>query len=114
MNNVMTPANVIIMTAICCAITFILRAIPFVFFSGGKVPRIITYLGQVLPCAVMVCLVVYCVKSVDIFTIHTSNGWLAPLVGIISVVFLHLWKRNTLLSIVGGTAIYMILFNLLK
>ena len=75
---------------------------------GGKreVPATVTYLGKVLPPAIMVILVIYCVKSINLFA--GSHG-IPELLSIAAVAALHIWKRNTLLSIALGTILYMIL-----
>ena len=86
---------------------FFTRLIPFLFFPKGKeIPPIIRYLGRVLPPAVIGMLVIYCLKNVSL--IAAPHG-IPELLAIAAVVGLHLWKKNTLLSIFGGTAIYMIL-----
>ncbi|MDD6024259.1 MAG: branched-chain amino acid transporter permease [Oscillospiraceae bacterium] len=95
---------IILVTA---AVTAALRFLPFLAFPGGrKRPRIITYLGTVLPYGVMAMLVVYCLKNVSILA---SPHGIPELLGVAAVVVLHLWKKNTLLSIFGGTAFYMVL-----
>lgn len=72
-------------------------------------PAVVTYLGQVLPCATMGLLVVYCLKGVS--WISAPHG--APeLIAIAAVAALHRWKGNVLLSIAGGTALYMALVQL--
>ena len=92
------------------AVTVFLRALPFLIFRNSRpVPAFILYLGKVLPCAIMAMLVVYCLRNV---TFSATSGYIPPLIGTISVILLHLWKRNTLLSIVGGTVIYMLLVQL--
>lgn len=95
---------IIFVVAICTLLT---RALPF-WVLGGKreLPSTVKYLGKVLPPAIMTILVVYCVKSVNIFQ---APGGIPELLGIMTVVILHLWKRNTLLSIGAGTVFYMIL-----
>ena len=95
--------------AICVAITFLERLLPFLIFRKGEVPSIIRYLGRILPMAVMAALVVYCLKSVS-FT--SLEGWIPSLAGVAVTAGLHLWKGNTLLSVVGGTACYMLLLQL--
>jgi branched-subunit amino acid transport protein AzlD len=88
-------------------VTALLRFLPFLLFRDGKKrPRIINYLGVVLPYGVMAMLVVYCLKNVSVLTWPYG---LPELLAILSVVALHLWRNNTLLSIFGGTAIYMLL-----
>lgn len=93
--------------AVMSLVTIALRFLPFlVFGENRKTPELITYLGQVLPYAIMGMLVVYCLKGAP----FTAAPYALPeLLGCGSVVLLHLWKRNTLLSIGGGTVIYMIL-----
>ena len=99
-----------IMIAVIAAVTILLRFIPFFVFGGKrKTPEIITYLGKVLPCAIMGMLVVFCLKGVSP-TVYPYG--LPELIACVLVVVLHVWKRNTLLSIVGGTACYMVLIQL--
>lgn len=88
-------------------VTILLRFLPFLVFPDGKRrPKIITYLGTVLPYSVMAMLVVYCLKSVSLLS--WPHG-LPEAIAILAVVVLHLWKKNSLLSIFGGTALYMVL-----
>ena len=87
-------------------ITMLTRFLPFLIFPEGKTPpSYITYLGTVLPYAVIGLLIVYCLK--DAFT----NGYFAvpEIISILFIVILHKWKKNTLLSIGGGTVLYMFL-----
>lgn len=87
-----------------------LRFLPFVIFTKGrKVPEVVAYLGRVLPYAVMAMLVVYCLKGLSF--VQMPFG-LPELISVVLVVVLHVWKRNTLLSIVGGTVCYMLLVQL--
>lgn len=98
------PAAVI---AVMTAVTFLTRALPFLLFDRGQEPpRVILYLGRVLPPAVMAMLVVYCLRGMDF---SAAPGWLPQVIGVGAVVFLHKWKHNTLLSIFGGTILYMVL-----
>ena len=90
--------------------TVLTRFLPFLLFPAGKAtPKYIQYLGKVLPPAVFGLLVVYCLKNVSIFT--GSHG-IPEFLSILAVVFLHLWKRQMLLSIAGGTILYMVLVQL--
>ena len=90
--------------------TMATRFLPFLIFGENrKTPPLITYLGKVLPCAVMGLLVVYCLK--DISFLSAPFG-LPELIGIAIVALLHLWKRNSLLSIGVGTVCYMLLVQL--
>lgn len=86
--------------------TMLTRFLPFLIFPEGKTPpSYITYLGTVLPYVVIGLLIVYCLK--DAFT----NGYFAvsEIISILFIVILHKWKKNTLLSIGGGTVLYMFL-----
>ena len=95
---------------VCAGVTVLLRALPFAFFGGkGGVPRRIASLGNMLPPAIMAALVVYCLKSVPFGTMEDGAK---QLIAAAVVVALHLLKRNTLLSIAGGTAAYMALIRL--
>ena len=98
------------MIAVVAVCTLITRALPFVIFGGKReVPQAIRYLGLVLPPAIMAILVVYCMKGVNF--LDTSHG-LPEMLASLTVVLLHLWKRNTLLSIGVGTICYMLLVQL--
>jgi len=102
-----TAAQVIIIIAVIAALTFLLRAAPFFVFSKQKtVPKYITYLGTVLPFAVMGMLVVYCLKAVSVTAFPFG---LPELIAIVFIVAVHKWKHNLLVSILGGTALYMAL-----
>lgn len=97
----------IALVAIVAAVTMLIRFLPFVVFGSGRpTPRFITYLAGVLPCAIMAMLVVYCLRGIDPFS--GSRG-LPELISAAVVVGLHCWKKNTLLSIAAGTALYMVL-----
>lgn len=99
-----------LVVAICAGVTVALRALPFVFFGGKRgVGRLVSALGRTLPPAIMAALVVYCLKGVPYGAF--SDG-AKQLIAAAAVVALHLWRRNTLLSIAGGTALYMALIRL--
>lgn len=90
--------------------TMITRFLPFLVFPAGKpTPKYVQYLGRVLPSAVFGLLVVYCLREVN--PLAGSHG-LPELISIGVVVALHLWKRQMLLSIAGGTVCYMLLVQL--
>ncbi len=85
--------------------TVLTRFLPFLFFPAGKpTPKYIQYLGKILPSAVFSLLVVYCLKNVSIFT---GNRGIPEFLSIAVVIVLHMWKRQMLLSIAGGTLCYM-------
>ncbi|HJC58448.1 MAG TPA: branched-chain amino acid transporter permease [Candidatus Eisenbergiella intestinipullorum] len=90
--------------------TVLTRFLPFLVFPAGKpTPGYIRYLGKVLPSAVFGLLVVYCLRNVNLLA--GSHG-IPELLSILLVVALHLWKRQMLLSIAGGTVCYMLLVQL--
>lgn len=91
-------------------VTMLVRFSPFLIFNKQeKLPEIISYLGKVLPTAIMAMLVVYCLKDVNIIIFPYG---LKELIAVLVVALLHIYKRNTLLSIVCGTICYMLLIQL--
>ena len=93
--------------AVIALVTAAIRFLPFWVFRGGRpVPTVVEKLGRVLPAAIMGMLVVYCLKGVSLSAL---SGWVPALVACLVTGALHIWKRNTLLSIIGGTVCYMIL-----
>ena len=100
-----------LMIAVIALVTAALRFLPFwIFNENRKTPPMITYLGQVLPYAIMGMLVVYCLKDVS-FT--AAPFGIPEAIGCAVVTALHIWKRNTLLSIGAGTICYMLMVQLL-
>ncbi|MBC3796715.1 branched-chain amino acid transporter permease [Acetobacterium tundrae] len=99
-----------LITLLVAGLTFSTRFLPFALFGGGKkVPAIVQALGELLPPAVMAILVVYCLRNVSIMMApHGLPEFIA--IGIVAI--LHIWKRNNLLSIGGGTVIYMVLVQM--
>lgn len=106
----MEQSSYVLITILICALcTQITRWIPFLLFGGKReVPKLIRYLGTILPSAIMAVLVVYCLKSVRPLTYPYG---LPELISCILVVVLHRLKGNTLLSIALGTVCYMILIQ---
>jgi branched-subunit amino acid transport protein AzlD len=101
----MTGRQIMWTVAAIALITFLTRAVPFLLFRK-RTPRFVVYLGSVLPCAVMGMLVVYCFKGVS------PAVWpygIPEAAAALFVAAAHKWKRNLLLSIGGGTALYMLL-----
>ena len=88
------------------AVTFATRAVPFLLFGSRPAPRMVLYLGRVLPPAIMGMLVVYCLKDVNYLA---GSYGLPEIIACALVAALHLWKRNPLISIFGGTVAYMLL-----
>ena len=87
--------------------TMTMRFLPYLIFPAGKeTPKFVKYLGKVLPGAVFGMLVIYCLKDVSI--LGGSHG-IPELISIAVVVLLHLWKKQMILSMAGGTIVYMLL-----
>ena len=106
----MTLTEQIVTIAVIVLATTLTRFIPFLLFPAGKpTPRSIQYLGKVLPAAVFGLLVVYCLKDVRLFA--GSHG-IPELISIALVIGLHLWNKQMLVSIAGGTICYMLLVQL--
>ena len=92
------------MMALATALT---RFLPFWIFRPGKpVPTFVKRLQVLLPSAIIGLLVVYCLRNVDLLA---GNHGLPEGIAIAAIFLLHLWRKNTLLSIAGGTTIYMLL-----
>ena len=106
----MTLTEQIITIAMCVLGTMATRFLPFLIFSEKRpTPRYVQYLGRALPAAIFGMLVVYCLRNVDL----TARGHGLPeLIAIALTVALHLWKRQMLLSIAGGTVCYMLLMQM--
>lgn len=103
----LTPIQTLASIAVMAVVTFLTRALPFLLFDrGDHPPKIVLYLGRVLPPAVIAMLIVYCLKGV---TFTTLGGWLPSLLAGLAAVLLHLWKGNDLISIFGATIFYMVL-----
>lgn len=102
----MTDKQIIISIAIMALVTLGIRALPFILFREKSTPKWITKLGGSLPYAVMGMLVVYCLKGVSF---SQAGGFLPELIAVVAVAGSYVWKRNTLLSIILGTVLYMVL-----
>lgn len=103
-----TASHSAILVAVMSLVTILLRFLPFLVFRK-KVPPCITYLGRVLPPAIIGMLIIYCLKD----TVITSAPFGLPeLIAGVMVVLLQAWKRNALLSILCGTVVYMLLIQL--
>ena len=105
--NFIQSLIIILMVALATQIT---RWTPFLVFSGGRrLPKVVEDLGRLLPPAMMGLLVVYCLRNTQLLT--GSHG-LPEAIAVAVTAGLHLWKRSTLLSILAGTAVYMLLVQL--
>ena len=107
----MTMTQIFITIAVVVLGTVITRSISFLIFPANrKTPPFITYLGKVLPSAVMGMLVIYCYKSIDFASkFHGIPEILAGLV----VAGLQFWKKNMFVSICVGTVLYMVLIRVM-
>ncbi len=106
----MNTGQSLLFFGIVALITVFTRAAAFLLFpEGRRTPRFVTYLGKVLPYTMIGLLVVYCLKGVDV--LRYPYG-LPELIGVAAVAGLHLWKKNTFLSIGAGTVLYMLLVQL--
>ena len=107
----MTDLHPLWQVLIMAAVIAFTRFLPFLAFpEGRKRPAVITYLGKVLPYAIIGMLVVYCFKDVSFLAYPYG---LPELIACVAVALLHIWKRNTLLSIGAGTVFYMVLVQLI-
>ena len=97
-----------VLVAVMAAVTMLLRFLPFLVFRNEP-PAYITYLGKVLPPAIIGMLVIYCLKDISLFA-HPFG--LPELIAVAAVAALQAWKRNSLVSILTGTVLYMVLIRL--
>ena len=105
----MSNTQLILMIAVAGACTFATRLFPFALFGGKmEVPKFIKYLGDVLPVAILGILIVYCVRD---FEKGSINYILPQIIAVALTAGIHLWKKNTLLSIAVGTIGYMLLIH---
>lgn len=106
----MTLTQQIITISMCVLGTVLTRAFPFIVFSSKRpTPKYVKYLGKALPTAIFAMLVVYCLKGTSLLVF--PHG-LPELLSICAVVLIHLWRKNTILSIAVGTVLYMLLVQL--
>lgn len=93
--------------ALIAVLTYGARLFPFILFSrGGHTPKMVTYLGNVLPPAVILMLIVYCVRNTSF---HATTEWAPEFISIAAVVILYKLTKNNLIAMVGGTLLYMVL-----
>lgn len=99
----------ILIIFVASVVTFSTRLFPFAAFGSGKeVPKFIKYLGNILPLAIIGALIVYCLSD---FTTGNINIIAPKLICVVATALVHIWKRNTLLSISVGTIGYMLLIH---
>ena len=97
-----------VLIAVMAAVTMMLRFLPFLIFRK-QTPPYITYLGRVLPPAIIGMLVIYCLKDVTITAHPYGIPEFAAAAGVVAI---QIWKRNALVSILAGTVIYMVLIQM--
>ena len=117
----LTPIQAVAAIAVMAVVTFLTRALPFLLFDrGDHPPKLVLYLGRVLPPAIIAMLIIYCLKGPllalrdsfpHLLSLQAAGEWLPAFLSVLVVALLHLWKRNTLLSIFGGTVLYMVLIQ---
>lgn len=104
----LSTSQMLITVLVAGVVTFATRLIPFAAFGKREVPKIVKYLGDIMPPAIIGILIIYCIEDGYTFDVNT----LAPqLIAIALTVIVHLWKRNTLISISVGTISYMLLIH---
>lgn len=107
----MTLSQQYITIAAVVAATVLTRFLPYILFpEGKKIPDFVLYMGKVLAPAVFGLLVVYCFKNVNV---TSGLHGIPEAISVLAVILLYLWKRNMVVPLVGGTALYMILIRLM-
>jgi branched-subunit amino acid transport protein AzlD len=107
----MTLTQRIITIGLCAIGTMATRFLPFIVFSEKRAtPAFIQYIGKYLPSAVFGMLVIYCLKDVSLLS---GTHGIPEFIAIVVTILLHMWKRQMLVSIAGGTACYMLLLHLI-
>ena len=102
--------TLVLVIAVITVVTVLTRALPFIAFGKKELPATVKYLGNVLPAAIMVILVCYCLKGIQF---AESPHGLPELVACAAVAGVHLWKKNMYLSIIVCTVCYMVLLRVL-
>ena len=105
-----TMTYLLLAVLVCGACTFLIRLIPFALFGGKReMPPSVRRLAMRMPAAIIAVLVVYCLKGLPE---SDAANIAVTLLSVLAVVILHLWRKNTLLSIAGGTILYMLLLRI--
>lgn len=94
---------------IVSAVTWFDRGAPYLLFGRkGEIPDMVKYLGNMLPASIMVILVLYCIRNINL----TSYPFgLAEIISIALIIAIQVIKKNTFLSVLLGTACYMVLIR---
>jgi branched-subunit amino acid transport protein AzlD len=110
MNSPLSLTAVLTAALVSALVILATRAFPFLLFSRRDPPRIICFIEKYIPSMVMAILVVYSLKDIQ----FTSQPWGLPSgIALVLTTVLHLWKRNPMISIFGGTILYMILLRVM-
>ena len=105
----LTDAQALTSIAVMAVVTYLTPALPFLLFDrGDHPPKLILYLGRVLPPAIIAMLIIYCLKGISF---AAPAGWAPLLLAGLTAVLLHIWKSNDLISIFGSTVLYMVLIQ---
>ena len=102
--------KIILVTIVMTGVTFFTRSAPFFLFHGRNVPEIVRFIGNYSPPVLMTLLVIYAMKGISPMTYPYG---LPEIIAGSAVVVLHIWRKNSLLSIFGGTILYMLLVQII-
>jgi len=105
-----SATHAILIIAVTAGCTFLTRLAPFALFGRKEPPKAVLYIGEVLPAAVIAILVIYCLRGTSFMEM---SKWLPAFIACSITAALHVWKRNNLLSIGGGTICYMLMIQLI-
>lgn len=99
----------VIIIAIVAMVTWLTRAIPYILFGGQKeLPETVEYLGNVLPASIMIILVIYCLRNINLTAFPFG---LAELISVAVVILAQLVKEDSIFSMILGTICYMVLIR---
>ena len=103
--------RLVLVIGVCAVCTMLTRALPFMIFGGSRqVPKVVTYLGKVLPPTIIATLVIFCLRNVDFLS--GSHG-IAEIIGIFTAGILHALFKNSFISIGAATVLYMVLIRII-
>lgn len=105
----MVDTYAILLISCMAVVTALIRILPFIIFNGRETPKPISYLGKYLPYSIIGMLIIYCIKDVSLVKVPHA---IPEIISILLVVVLHIYKRNTLLSIIAGTLCYMLTIHI--
>ena len=109
----LTLSEALIATLVTAALMYLLRAFPFILFSRKKPPKVLSFIEKYIPAMVIGVLIVYCLDDPKYMTFSSSPWGIPAIAGVLLTIILHLWKGNSMISIFGGTILFMVLERLL-